>query len=415
MQQPLGPRPAPPAPRPLSPRWLLAIAVAALVAFAVKVAIARTTYGTNDVSYWAWFLERLQEAGGVGLYHSTDPANGSKFFNHPPFMIRALQVMGWLTATTGVPFPFWLRLPAIGADLGSLLLVWRILAPRLGGARSPLVLVLLALAPPSIMIAGFHGNTDPVMIAFVLLTVYLLDRHYPPWLAGIAFGMSLNIKIVPVIFVAAIVLHLPDLRRRLGFLVATGATFLVGSLPFLLQDPVFIVKQVFGYGSFSGYWGVSRLLTHYLPPESWAVTAYASQGKYVALGAVGIASLWLHRRHRATPLFQQCGLLVFLFLALSPGFGVQYLAWLVPWVVVLGVPATALFYATSGLFLFLVYTYWSQGFPWYLADSVSVGMWEGPVIGVELLCWATILVLIVCQLRQISAVPNTPDDSRAAR
>jgi hypothetical protein len=395
-------RPDGPAARAPSNRWLLAIALAALIAFAGKITIALTTYGTNDVSYWAWFLERLHESGGVGLYHSTDPSNGTKFFNHPPFMIRALQVMNWLTVTTGVPFPFWLRLPAIIADLGSLLLVWRLLAPRLGRALSPLALLLLALAPPSIMIAGFHGNTDPVMIAFVLLALYLLDRRYPPWLAGIAFGMSLNIKIVPVIFVVAIVLHLPDLRRRLGFLIATGATFLLGSLPFLLQDPVFIVKQVFGYGSFSGFWGVSRLLTHYLPPESWAIEAYANQGKYVALAAVGSASLWLHLRHRATPLFQQCGLLAFIFLALSPGFGVQYLAWLIPWVVVLGVPATALFYATSGLFLFLVYTYWSQAFPWYLADSVSVGLWQGPVIGFELLCWATILALIVVQIRQIS-------------
>jgi len=394
------------APRPIAHLWLLAIALAAIVALAVKVTIARTTYGTNDVSYWAWFLERLHESGGVGLYRSTDPANGSKFFNHPPFMIRALQVLDRLTVTTGVPFPFWLRLPAILADLGGLLLVWRLLAPRLDRALSPLALVLLALAPPSIMIAGFHGNTDPVMIAFVLLALYLLDRRYPPWLAGVAFGMSLNIKIVPVIFVAAIILHLPDLRRRLGFLVATGLTFLVGSLPFLLQDPVFIVKRVFGYGSFSGFWGVSRLLTRYLPPDAWAIEAYANQGKYVALGAVGIASLWLHLRHRDASLFQQCGLLAFIFLALSPGFGVQYLAWLIPWVVVLGAPATALFYATSGLFLFLVYTYWAQAFPWYLADSVSVGMWQDPVIGYELLCWATIVALIGVQLRQICTQPR---------
>ncbi len=401
MRNTAAPRPTAPTPRAISPGWRRIIALAAIVALAAKVTIARTTYGTNDVSYWAWFLERLHESGGVGLYHSTDPSNGTKFFNHPPFMIRALQLMDRLTVTTGVPFPFWLRLPAIIADLGSLLLVWRLLAPRLGRALSPLALVLLALAPPSIMIAGFHGNTDPVMIAFVLLALYLLDRRYPPWLAGIAFGMSLNIKIVPVIFVAAIVLNLPDLRRRLGFLVATGLTFLLGALPFLLQDPIFIVKQVFGYGSFSGYWGISRLLTRYLPPESWAIEAYANQGKYVALGAVGVASLWLHLRHRDTSLFQQCGLLAFSFLALSPGFGVQYLAWLIPWVVVLGAPATALFYATSGLFLFLVYTYWSRAFPWYLADSVSVGMWEDPVIGFELFCWATIVALIVVQIRQI--------------
>lgn len=381
--------------------WGLAIGLAAALALAIKLTIALRTYGTNDVSYWAWFLEQLRASGGVGLYHATDPSNGSKFFNHPPFMIRGLQLFDWLAAHTALPFQFWLRLPAIVADLVSLTLVWRLLAGRPGWPCSRPALLLLAVAPPSIMIAGFHGNTDPVMICFVLLALYGLARRWPSWLVGVAFGMSLNIKIVPVIFLGAIVLALPDLRRRAAFVAATGATFLVGSFPFLLQDPVFIVKQVFGYGSFSGFWGISRLLTRYLPPDAWAIEAYATQGKYVALGAVGAATLWLHLRHRDAPLFHRCGLLAFIFLALAPGFGVQYLAWLIPWVVALGAPATLLFYAASGLFLFQVYTYWSGGFPWYLADSVTVGLWQGQTIGVEIFCWATIVALIVAQIWQI--------------
>ncbi len=373
------------------------------VAFALKMRIALTTCGTNDVSYWAWFLERLRESGGVGLYHATDPANGSKFFNHPPFMIRGLQLVARLTATSGVPFPFWLRLPAILADVVSLVLVWRLLARQPGSARLPWGLLLLAVAPPSIMISGFHGNSDPVMICFVLLAIYLLDRRRPAWLAGVAFGMSLNIKVVPVIFLAVMVLSLPELRRRAAFLAASGATFLLGSLPYLPQDPVFILTRVFGYGSFSGHWGVSRLLTALLPAGAWPIAAYAAYGRFVVLAAVGAASWWLYARHRDVPLFRQCGVLAFLFLGLAPGFGVQYLAWLIPWVVALGAWAPALFYAVSGLFLFLVYTHWSQGFPWYLADSVTVGLWQGPVVAVELLCWATVVALIVVQIQQIRA------------
>ncbi|KAF0247582.1 MAG: hypothetical protein FD167_3022, partial [bacterium] len=42
-------------------------------------------------------------------------------------------------------------------------------------------------------------------------------------------------------------------------------------------------------------------------------------------------------------------------MSLSPGFGVQYLVWLTPWIVSLGLGATGIFFLTSGLFLFLVY------------------------------------------------------------
>jgi hypothetical protein len=42
----------------------IAITLAALLALALKLLLALTTYGTNDVSYWAWFLEQLRASGG---------------------------------------------------------------------------------------------------------------------------------------------------------------------------------------------------------------------------------------------------------------------------------------------------------------------------------------------------------------
>lgn len=371
--------------------------MAALLAFALKTTIAIRTYGTNDVSYWLWFLEQLRASDGVGLYHASDPSNGTKFFNHPPFMIHVLRLLDWLATATPLPFQFWLRLPAIVADLASLLLVWRILAREPGERLAPLALLLLAVAPPSIMISGFHGNTDPIMTCFVLLAVYLLARRYPAVLVGIAFGMSMNIKIVPAILVPAFLLALPDFRRRALFAVAAGLTFLLASLPTIAQDPVFIIRRVFGYGSFGGHWGISRILTHYFADNTPLLDAYASYGRFILIGAILAVTWWLHSRPRPVPLFRQCGLLLFLFLALAPGFGVQYLAWLIPWPVVLGAGAAALFYAVSGYFLFLVYTYWARGFPWYLADSVSIGLWKGQATVAEVACWLAIVLLTLAQ------------------
>ena len=54
----------------------------------------------------------------------------------------------------------------------------------------------------------------------------------------------------------------------------------------------------------------------------------------------------------------------------------------------------AAFYAASGLFLFLVYDYWCQGMPWYLADSNRMGDYQGHVDYFQLLCWASVLLLL---------------------
>ena len=90
-------------------------------------------------------------------------------FNHPPSMIHILQGMRWLARSTGFSFSFWLRLPAILADAANLWLVWKMLAERVRESSIHWALVLLAICPALIMISGFHGNTDSVVMFFVLL------------------------------------------------------------------------------------------------------------------------------------------------------------------------------------------------------------------------------------------------------
>jgi len=52
-----------------------------------------------------------------------------------------------------------------------------------------------------------------------------------------------------------------------------------------------------------------------------------------------------------------------------------------------------LFYASSAVFLFMVYTYWSGGFPWHLADPTTKGDWIGAVVRWEVICWYTTVFL----------------------
>ena len=96
------------------------------------------------------------------------------------------------------------------ADVGSLALVaWLVTATPIAdrGRSATAALALLAVAPVSIMVSGFHGNTDPVMMFFVLLWLYCLEVWGGPWAAGAAFGMALNVKALPLIFVPAVVLY----------------------------------------------------------------------------------------------------------------------------------------------------------------------------------------------------------------
>jgi hypothetical protein len=388
---------------PIAPRKIgLVIVVCALLSFALKIVLAVNTYGTNDVIFWEGNLAKIRSDGGLALYRDGVQIirNGALYhtepFNQPPFMIHLLRIWGWVADLTGLPLRFWLRATGALADLGSLALVWRILVRSQGLKPTLPGLLLVALSPVSIMVSGFHGNTDPIMIFFVLLSVDCIESGRPAWLAGAALGMAMNIKIVPVLFVPAAILFLPSMRRRIEFAVGLGAVALAAWLPLVAQDPLIAINRVFGYRGTLGHWGFSRFIriaAAVLNLGDELNAGYLLVAKWTALTAVLAAAAWMNGRPQKPPLFLQFGWIAFLFLLFSPAFGAQYLAWLVPWIAALEGWAVLFYWSASGLFLFEVYTYWSRGFPWYLADMINTqDLGNGLLYFVlETLCWAAVV------------------------
>lgn len=388
------------------------VVFAAALATLFKLYLALYTAGTLDAAAFADHLAKIEQFGGVGVYRVGGAFNNP--FNSPPFIIHFLKALGWLTRATELPFAFWLRLPCILADAGSLFLVWKLLE-RSGGRRadaSPdasawLLLIAFALSPVSIIISGFHGNTDPVMIFFVLLSVYLLETRRGGVggvrLAAVAFGLALNFKVAPLIFAPALWFYLPDVRQRVEYLGLAALVFLCGSLPYALFDPALIARSVFGYSSIYGHWGWTQLAAAWFPeslrfarPPHDVMGAHAvaaSLGKWLMLASITAAALWFNRRREKPPLALQLGLAAALFLFLTPGFGSQYLSWLVPWVIFLGLRASLVYYVAGGLFLSVSYScyIYRAAPPFYCVESLT---WL-----LAPLCWASVFVLLICYAR----------------
>ncbi len=127
--------------RRVHPRaWLV---VGGGLALLVKLYLAFSTSGTDDVRLWSAYSLYLHQYGGMGLYHDVS------VFNHPPFMVHALEALTWITASTGLPFPFLLRLPGILADTGSLILLWRLFGGAGASTSTHVALTLFSVAPVS--------------------------------------------------------------------------------------------------------------------------------------------------------------------------------------------------------------------------------------------------------------------------
>ncbi len=374
--------------------WLVGFAVT--LGTIVKLWLDATTIGTNDVAYWYRFTQYILHQGTVTIYRDIP------YYNHPPLVSSALWVLGHLTAGAPGIFPFLFRLPAIFADVGSSVLLWRMASYYYGRRTALYGVTLFALNPILIMVSGFHGNTDPVFIFFILLGAYslLIRGSWPA--AALCLGVSLNIKIAPVLVLPAFFFWIPGWRRRVGFLVVVGLLGVAGFGYHLGIAFAALWKNIFSYSGIIGIWGLGRLwmdIRETFSPsiQAWfpAVTRYLMLGLILLYAGVKNArGLFLPGQsreeddsRRGLDLLESIGGSFLIFLVFAPGFGVQYLSWLVGPGVFLGTAGLFLYTLVASVFLFRVYTFWSGGFPWGFADSDARGQWTGGDRTLDLLLW----------------------------
>jgi hypothetical protein len=231
------------------------------------------------------------------------------------------------------------------------------------------------------------------MIFFVVLTVFLLERGHTGR-AAVAFGLAASIKLVPVIFLPAMIVYLSRNAVRARWACVAAATWVAASMPWLAQYPGLILRTILGYSGATGLWGF-YFLAGLLKTTGVAgpYNLYAPVAKWAALIAVTLLPFALRRFASRTSLFVQCGAITFLFLFLSPGFGLQYLAWTVPWILTLGARTAAGYYAVAGVFLLAVYTE-AGGFKVHAyADLLTVKNWA-MLMTMGFVCWVAIGIVV---------------------
>ena len=380
----------------------MAIIIIGTLVLGLKLTLAFRTVGTNDVLTWETSLWVAQTRGPIFVFEDEiryrdhdGHTMGTEVFNHPPLMIQVLRLWGWLAGITGIPLRTWLRVTSSLADAVSLLLIGLAVRRRCWRVSGP-ALCALAACPLSVFVAGFHGNTDPVMILFLVASAFALECYGRVALCGLLLGLAVEIKIVPILLIPALLLYLPRWRDRAVWLGWFALASLAPVIPYARAVPL-MVKNILAYTSVPGHWGVTWWLHRLRFPDGSTVAA-----KYLMFAALLTASLWLNRKRPRISLFHQWGFLLFLILFLMPGFGIQYLEWLVPWVVVLGNGATITYYLAGGAFAFAVYTFWSRGFPWYFANAWA-GDWHGPIQILQQAAWLSVLAVLYMYWRSFCA------------
>jgi uncharacterized membrane protein len=348
-----------------------------LIALLLKLIIAFNTFGSTDAVVFYTFAKALSREGLEFTYRH------SILFNHPPLTAHYLQLIFYLDQqpifqSNGLTFPVLLRLPSILADFVVVLTLLEI-PEKCPEIRIPAwSLALFALSPVSLMVSGFHGNTDPVMVMFLVLAAFMCLRNKPA-LAGLFLALSCQIKVIPLLFVPIFLLFYHERGYRARFLLPFAFGLLLSWSEALVRFPALFVRNVLSYGGFWGIWGIGYWLRltglpgfnvvnfFHLPLlERVVITTL----KLVIIAAVLIIA-WRRRKLSSKGFLDSLAYAWLIFFVLAPSVSAQYLVWLAPFMLVLSPSFYGWLTAASSIFLFFFYNVTAGGFPWYFAMSTN--------------------------------------------
>lgn len=355
----------------------LYVLTAAVVALIAKLVIAWNTFGTNDVLVFYLFGRTIAEGGLGAMYRTTI------LFNHPPltaYYLQSIYELQRLPAleNLGLTFPFLVRLPGILADF-IVVAVLVDLGRRAPRFRVPTwALILFALSPVSLMVSGYHGNTDPVMVMFLVLAAYFCARDQAA-LSGVFFALSVQVKIIPLLLFPFFFFFWFHRRSFLRFALPAAMVSLALWFQPLFQFPALFIKNVLSYSSYWGIWGISYLfrLSGWQPfaevsffDLSPAQNLVINLCKILIIAAVLLLA-WRHRKADSRELWDTIGFAWLVFFAFAPGICTQYLIWLAPFILILSPSFYAWLTASSSIFAFVFYDTISRGLPWFRGISTN--------------------------------------------
>lgn len=362
------------------------------IGFAVRFLLNQVSVGTNDIETWQRFGAYISEHGLDALYRA-DP-----LFNHPPLAGWYGAVIYRASALWDVPFPQLFRIPGILADcvVGLLLVqLWRQRTPK-SLVTQALVFCGFAWSLSSLLVSGYHGNTDPLYAMLSFVSVLLIRKDRRGLIAGVVLGLSCNVKIIPVILLPVLLVLARTGAERgrviLGFFIAL--------IPFAVQLAVsgtVFVSNVLLYPGFPDYWGIMMFIRLSTVTSLW-ITWYGILGRIAIVGGI-IGVCWYASRKKIEDGFLLGAVCLCTFAVAAPGFASQYFCLFPPFLFALS-PRWGFRIATLTGFA-MVASYYQALVSWYPLHSVYPSLAGKGTMFLGFLAWLALVVLLVEGLRAI--------------
>lgn len=314
---------------------LLAIVVASLV---VRLAVA--PFFGHPIDMFTWL-----KAGEMSAYYDINvyqveeiPNYPWGFYAYPPIWLYWISLSSLpyeFTQSLNV-FAFFVKLPMIASDILIGLILYRfvILLKNDKGLATKISAFWL-LNPLPLFISSIWGMFDSVAALFGLASVYhMFKGRYR--LSAFLLGIGTSVKIFPGLLILPILFYIKRTydngfkRRALEYILYASIVPIVSSIPFL-YDPISYFSKLFFHFSNIGQFTYWVVLSGFVGSTS---LGYISTAIFVITLVLIFVKILAHETYPNEILLKGSTLTLLAFLATSTKVNVQYVTWVLPFLLV---------------------------------------------------------------------------------
>jgi len=225
-------------------------------------------------------------------------------------------------------------------DLGNLYLVYLLSKKNLNQT------LLYAVNPITIICSNIHGQFDVIPLFFLLLAIFLFNKHKKAS-SMITISFAIFTKTWPVLFIIPL---FKKLKNKLLF----ALIFLIPVIGILFHSWFFkvpilkIISPIKNYRGVYGYWGIGNILILFWPKIDASIIQFLRRIFFMALF---IYSFYPDNKN----VVKNVLIIMLFFFVFTLTFGSQWLAWLVPFVILVRPKNWILFFVTATIYLIFAF------------------------------------------------------------
>ncbi|MEM2366368.1 MAG: glycosyltransferase family 87 protein [Nitrososphaerota archaeon] len=314
---------------------LLTILVASLV---VRLVVA--PFFGHPIDMFTWLKSGEMTAYyGINVYQVEEIPNYPwGFYTYPPIWLYWISLSSQLYqfAQNLNMFAFFVKLPIIASDILIGLVLYRFVMLLKNDVRlATKISALWLLNPLPLFISSIWGMFDSVAALFGLTSVYhMFKGRYR--LSAFLLGVGTSVKIFPGLLILPMLFYIKRTqdggfkRRALEYILYASIVPIISSIPFL-YDPISYFGKLFFHFSNIGQFTYWVVLSGFVGSTS---LGYISTAIFVATLILIFVKILRYETYSNEILIKGSTLTLLTFLATSMKVNVQYVTWVLPFLLI---------------------------------------------------------------------------------